>query len=154
MRAGYAVRRFAIFVVITWLAATINFLLPRLSSQNPIRDKLVQQALQGGYLQSGLQQIVEEYERKFGLDKPLWQQYLVYMSDVARLDFNYSISNYPRTVIGMILEALPWTIGLLSVTTLLSFALGTLLGALAGWPRAPGFLRFLMPPLFALHAIP
>ncbi len=154
MRVDYVVRRVAIFLLITWLAASINFFIPRLSAQNPIREKLVQQALQGGHLQAGMQQMVEEYERKFGLDKPLWEQYLIYLRDVARLDFNYSISNYPRTVTGMILEALPWTIGLLTVTTLLSFALGTLLGALAGWPRAPAFLKFLMPPLFALHAIP
>jgi peptide/nickel transport system permease protein len=73
---------------------------------------------------------------------------------VARFDFNYSISNYPRTVVEMLVEALPWTIGLLTVTTLLSFTIGTLLGALAGWPRAPRVLQFLMPPLFALHAIP
>jgi hypothetical protein len=36
---------------------------------------------------------------------------------------------------------------------MLSFVLGTLLGALAGWPRAPAFVKFLMPPLFTLHAI-
>ena len=154
MRADYVARRFAMFLLITWLAATINFFLPRLASQNPIREKLVQQALQGGYLQTGMQAMVEEYERKFGLDKPLWQQYLIYLGDVARLDFNYSISNYPRTVLSMILEALPWTIGLLTMTTLLSFALGTLVGALAGWPRAPRFLSFLVPPLLALHSIP
>jgi peptide/nickel transport system permease protein len=101
-----------------------------------------------------MQAMVEEYERKFGLDRPLWQQYLTYLADVSRFDFNYSISNYPRTVVEMIFEALPWTVGLLTMTTLLSFATGTLLGALAGWPRAPRVLQFLMPPLFALHAIP
>src|SRR5687768_4147928 len=98
------------FLLITWLAATFNFFLPRLSAQNPIREKLVQQAMQGGYMQAGLQQMVEVYEIKFGLDKPLWQQYLWYLGDVIRLDFNYSISNYPRTVIDMIVESLPWTI--------------------------------------------
>ena len=54
----------------------------------------------------------------------------------------------------MIAEALPWTIGLLGTTTLLSFAIGTLLGALLAWPRAPRWMRLLMPPLWALHAIP
>src|SRR5262249_5994851 len=71
-----------------------------------------------------------------------------------RLDFNYSIANYPRTVNEMIAEALPWTVGLLGATTVLSFVLGTFLGALLGWPRAPRWMRWLMPPLWALHAIP
>ncbi|MBV8120771.1 MAG: ABC transporter permease, partial [Alphaproteobacteria bacterium] len=54
----------------------------------------------------------------------------------------------------MIREALPWTIGLLGVTTLFSFAIGTILGALLAWPRAPRWMQWLMPPLWALHAIP
>src|SRR5581483_9050421 len=142
------VRRVAIFFVITWLAATINFFLPHLTSQDPVKDKLLEASLQGGAVQSGIQEMAAEYNKKFGLDKPLWEQYVTYLGDVAHFDFNYSIANYPRTVTSLIFEALPWTIGLLSV------ALGTALGALAGWPRAPGFIKVLMPPLFTLHSIP
>jgi peptide/nickel transport system permease protein len=54
----------------------------------------------------------------------------------------------------MIGEALPWTIGLLGLTTLFSFVIGTILGALLAWPGAPRWMRWLMPPLWALHAIP
>jgi peptide/nickel transport system permease protein len=98
--------------------------------------------------------MTREYERRFGLDKPLWRQYLTYLEGVLQLDFNYSIANYPRTVRDLIADALPWTIGLLGTTTLLSFAIGTLLGALFAWPRAPRWMLWLMPPLWALHAIP
>jgi peptide/nickel transport system permease protein len=98
--------------------------------------------------------MVKEYERRFGLDRPLWVQYFAYLHDAFRLDFNYSISNYPRTVREIIAEAIPWTVGLLGTTTILSFAIGTLLGALLAWPRAPRWMGFLMPPLWAFHAIP
>jgi peptide/nickel transport system permease protein len=98
--------------------------------------------------------MVKEYNQKFGLDRPLWRQYVAYLGDTARLDFNYSISNYPRTVRDLIAEALPWTIGLLGMTTLLSFGIGTMLGALLAWPGAPRWMRYVMPPLWALHAIP
>jgi peptide/nickel transport system permease protein len=55
----------------------------------------------------------------------------------------------------MMSEALPWTIGLLGVTTVLAFALGTFLGALMGWPGAPKFINnYLLPPLLTLSAIP
>lgn len=142
------------FVVIVWLAASLNFFLPRLSGQDPVRTKLLQQAQLGGYVQSGIDEMVKVYETRFGLDLPLWQQYLSYLGDVVRLNFNYSIANYPRTVNDMIGEALPWTMGLLGMTTLLSFAIGTLLGALLAWPRAPRWMTWLVPPLWALHAIP
>jgi len=150
----YLARRFGLFLLIVWLAATLNFFLPRLSGQDPVRVKLLQQAQLGGYVQTGIEAMVKEYEKRFGLDKPLWRQYLTYLQDVARLNFNYSIANYPRTVNEMIAEAVPWTIGLLGTTTLLSFSIGTFLGALLAWPRAPKWMRWLMPPLWALHAIP
>src|SRR3954447_14850383 len=98
--------------------------------------------------------MTREYEQRFGLDKPLWRQYLTYLHDVSRFDFNYSIANYPRTVRELIADALPWTVGLLGMTTLLSFGIGTVLGALLAWPRAPRWMAWLMPPLWALHAIP
>jgi peptide/nickel transport system permease protein len=142
------------FLLIAWLAATLNFFLPRLTGQDPVRVKLLQQAQLGGHVQAGIDEMVKEYDRRFGLDRPLWTQYLSFLRDAARLDFNYSIANYPRTVNSMIAEALPWTVALLGTTTVVSFALGTFLGALLGWPRAPRWMRWLMPPLWALHAIP
>jgi peptide/nickel transport system permease protein len=151
---GYLLRRTGLFVLIAWLAATLNFFLPRLTGQDPVRVKLLQQAQLGGHVQAGIDEMVREYDRRFGLDRPLWAQYLTFLRDAVRLDFNYSIANYPRTVNDMIAEALPWTVALLGTTTVISFALGTFLGALLGWPRAPRWMRWLMPPLWALHAIP
>ena len=154
MRIDYLAKRFAVFLLIVWLAATLNFFLPRLSGQDPVRATLLQQAQLGGYVQAGLEAMVKEYERRFGLDRPLWVQYVAYLGDVCRFNFNYSISNYPRTVNEIIGEAIPWTVGLLGTTTVLSFTIGTLLGALLAWPGAPRWMRVLMPPLWALHAIP
>jgi peptide/nickel transport system permease protein len=154
MRFTYLFKRFGIFVLIVWLASSVNFFLPRFGGQDPMRAHLLEQAMLGGYVQAGLEEMVAEYNVKFGLDKPLWQQYLNYLGDVVRLDFNYSVSNYPRTVASMLADALPWTIGLLLTTTLLAFAIGTMLGAILGWPGAPHWLRFALPPLMALNAIP
>src|SRR5271166_5164434 len=154
MQAIYIVKRFGVFLLIIWLAATLNFFLPKLSGQDPVRSKLLQEAALGGYVHAGIEDMVKVYQEKFGLDKPLWRQYLSYIDDVFHGNLNYSIANYPRTVAGMIADALPWTIALLGLTTLFSFAAGTILGALLAWPGAPRWMRWLMPPLWALHAIP
>lgn len=154
MSIGYIVRRFLIFIAIIWAAATFNFILPRLSGQNPIREKLVSQAALSGSVQAGLEEMVKEFERKFGLDRPLWQQYLTYLADVVRFDFNYSIANYPRKVVDMIADGLPWSVTLLLVTTLLGFIIGNLLGAFMAWPNAPSFLKYVMPPILMISAIP
>ncbi len=154
MSVSYIVRRFLIFLAIIWAAATFNFLLPRLGGQNPIREKLVSQSALSGAVQAGLDAMVKDFETKFGLDKPLWQQYLTYLSDMSHFDFNYSIDNYPRKVIDMIADALPWSIALLLVTTLLGFIIGNILGALLAWPGAPNFLKYVMPPILMMSAIP
>lgn len=154
MSVGYIIRRFLIFLAVVWAAATFNFLLPRLGGQNPIREKLVSQAALSGAVQAGLEEMIKEFETKFGLDKPVWQQYLTYLSDMARFDFNYSIANYPRKVVDMMADAMPWTVSLLLVTTIVGFIIGNILGALLAWPGAPSFLKYVMPPILMLSAIP
>ena len=71
-------RRFGVFLLIVWLAATLNFFLPKLSGQDPVRTKLLAEASLGGYVHAGIEDMVKVYQEKFGLDKPLWRQYLNY----------------------------------------------------------------------------
>jgi peptide/nickel transport system permease protein len=150
----YVAKRFGMFLLIVWVAASVNFFLPRLGGQNPVRAALAAQAAAGGAAQSGMEDMIAEYDKKFGLNEPLLKQYLTYFGDVLRLDFNYSIASYPQTVVYMIGRALPWTLALLLMTTVFSWVIGGLLGAFMGWPRSPKFLQYLMPPLLSLNAIP
>ncbi len=113
MPISYVAKRFGMFFLVVWVAGTINFFIPRLGGQNPARAAMLRQAALGGGVQAGLDEMVAEYDKKFGLDKPLWKQYFTYIDDMSHFDFNYSISNYPTTVLDMIGEALPWTLGLL-----------------------------------------
>lgn len=154
MNFSFIAKRFGVFLLIIWAASTLIFFLPRFSSQNPIREKLNQEMLRGGYIQVGMQQMIEEYERKFGLDKPIWEQYWNYMSDMSRFDLGYSIAYYPKTVKSLLREALPWSIGLLGTSTVIAFSVGTVLGALLGWRRAPRALKYLFPPLLMFSAVP
>jgi peptide/nickel transport system permease protein len=98
--------------------------------------------------------IIANLNRQYHIDDPLWKQYVVYLWNALHLDFGYSIAEYPARVLPMIMRALPWTIGLLVVATLLAFAAGTLLGALIAWPKAPRAFRYLMGPMMALSSIP
>src|SRR5204863_6508676 len=82
MRADYVLKRIGFFCLIVWLAGTLNFFIPRLSGQNPIRQRLIEQAVVGGYAQSGMNEMVAAYESRFGLDQPLGVQYVRYMTDL------------------------------------------------------------------------
>jgi peptide/nickel transport system permease protein len=154
MTLSYLIRRILLVFLVIWSAATLNFFIPKITPRNPIREKLLQQASRNGYIPPGFNEMVKSYEVKFGLDQPLWKQYLSYMNDVAHFNLGYSISNFPKTVPDLIGQAIWWTVGLLSMTTILAFFIGTLLGALMAWGRVGFLFRQIIPSLLLISAVP
>lgn len=154
MTIGYVVRRILIFLLIVVTAVSLNFFMPRLRSTNPIEARMNQLAAQGGVYQGQVKAMIEIYNRKFGLDKPLWEQYLIYWRDLLRLDLGVSLAFYPQTTFEMIARSAPWTIGLLTLSTIIAFVLGTLFGALMAWPKTSRIALGLSPIFMTLSAIP
>jgi peptide/nickel transport system permease protein len=151
----YVAKRVGLFLLVVWVSTTLIFFLPRLATgRDPIRERMSMLAATGGVMHEGIDEMVQAYQARFGLDQPLWKQYLSFLGNVAQLDFNYSLAMYPSRVIDLIAAAAPWTIGLLVVATLIAFTVGSVLGALIAWPRAPRSLQFLLPPLFTFSAVP
>jgi peptide/nickel transport system permease protein len=153
MTASYILRRLVIFFIVVWVAATLNFLVLRLSPGDPVAAMLTRMSQQGASV-VGSSEIIDRYRETFGLDQPLIGQYLSYLGALARLDLGVSLSQFPSPVSSIIARALPWTVALLVVATLISFVFGNLLGALLAWRRAPGWTRALGVPMMVLGAIP
>lgn len=143
-----------LFLITVWGAASLNFIIPRMAPGDPVESRLVEMSQTGGYLQAGIQQMVKAYDKQFGLDQPLWLQYLRYLENTLTFNFGYSLANYPAKVLDLILQALPWTIGLLVVATFIAFLLGTLAGALLAWRKTPRWVGVFTAPMLALSAIP
>ena len=154
MRRSYAVGRLIQFVVILWGAATLNFFIPRMAPGDPVRTRLLMMSRTGSISQESITEMVKAYDQEFGLDQPLPVQYVRYLWDAVHLEFGYSLSQYPAKALTLISAALPWTIGLLFVATLLAFVLGTTLGALMAWPTAPRAFNYLVAPLLTLSSVP
>jgi peptide/nickel transport system permease protein len=147
-------RRLAFLLMVVWAASTITFFIPRMSDRNPIRERFAELARTGGFSASDLEVIVASYNKKFGLDKPLWEQYFDYIGSVARLDLGVSLNRFPKTVLEIIYESLPWTIVLLFVSAILSFVIGNLLGAIAAWPKSPGWMKSVATPFIMFMGVP
>src|SRR5437879_5273574 len=105
-----------------WAAATINFAIPRLSPADPIKEALLKVTSMGAS-QAGMDVLTRTFAARFGLDQPVWKQYLNYITDLAQLNFGFSISYFPARVGDMIMVALPWTIILVGVATMLTFVI-------------------------------
>jgi peptide/nickel transport system permease protein len=150
----YLLSRIGQLLLIVFIAVTVNFLIPRMIPGDPIENALQTRIAMTGSVDVNVAEIAAAYRAKFGLDKPLWVQYLNYWRDIFRLDLGVSLVDFPQPVISKVRGALPWTLGLLGFSTVIDFTLGTLLGALAAWPRAPRFVRIIFPPFMLLSAIP
>lgn len=77
----------------------------------------------------------ERLQNQFGLNEPLWKQFLVYVRNVFTGSFGVSFTHYPRSVFDVIAERLPRTVALFFTATVFSFYLGFLLGKIIAWKR-------------------
>jgi peptide/nickel transport system permease protein len=149
----FIAERFLVLIVTVFISITVVFFVPRLVPGNPLGAVFLNLAQVGG--SAGATELVAEYERIFGLDQSLWDQYVRFWRELLRGNFGYSISSFPSEVSTLLVNALPWTIGLLTVTTLIAWALGSILGAIAGWRGQHSWLsRLLVPTALVLYTTP
>ncbi|MBN1874193.1 MAG: ABC transporter permease [Anaerolineae bacterium] len=154
MPLSYVLRRIGFLVAVLFTAATINFLIPKLAPRDPVQELINQKIASGGLTSEGAAEFRDSLRKLYGLDKPLWQQYLTYIWNTMRFDLGYSIVNYPQKVSTIISQTIFWTLGFVFTSTVLAFVIGTVVGALVGWSRTSKWFSWLMPPLAAFSAIP
>lgn len=129
----YFLRRAGFFVATLWAAITLNFLIPRLQPGDPA--EAIVRKLVGRNASVDPAQL-HSVRLMLGVsDKNLFQQYLDYLGAIARGDFGVSFTYFPYKVTDVIAQAMPWTIVLVGVTTIVSFVVGTLLGSWAAYRR-------------------
>lgn len=129
----YFLRRAGFFVATLWAAVTLNFLIPRLQPGDPA-EAMVRQLVGRNATIDPAQ--LEAVRRMLGVsDKNLLLQYFDYLGAVFRGDFGISFTYFPYPVTTVIGEAMPWTVALVGITTIVSFIVGTLLGAWAAYRR-------------------
>tara|TARA_Y100000294_G_C8547303_1_gene333720 strand:+ start:120 stop:1121 length:1002 start_codon:yes stop_codon:yes gene_type:complete len=154
MNIEYVVKRFFQAILITFIAVTINFIIPRMIPGDPIEAALSTKIAISGSVSVDVQKVAAVYRKKFGLDKPLHIQYINYLYDLARFELGVSLVNFPEKVSYQILYSLPWTIGLLTVSIILTFIIGTLIGAIMAWPGTHYSFHFIIMPFMLLSTIP
>ena len=131
---AFLLRRLTFYIAAFLAAATINFFLPRVMPGDPIEMMF---ASAGSELSL---ENLNALKLTFGfIDAPLGEQYLRYLQSVFTGDLGRSIKYFPLPVTELLARALVWTVGLVGIATLVSFALGTMLGIMAAWRRGTLF---------------
>jgi peptide/nickel transport system permease protein len=141
----FVLRRLGFFLVTLWAAVSLNFLIPRLMPGNPVL------ALEAQHPHLGPQAIHSLTVLLGGsYQQSLIVQYFEYWAHVLTFNFGISITtSFGTPVTTMVLHALPWTLGLVGVTTVLSFLAGTFIGLISAWRRG-SWLDSVLPPIFVI----
>jgi peptide/nickel transport system permease protein len=145
----FVLRRLGFFALTLWVAVTLNFMLPRLMPGNPALAMIANH--KGEVSPTALKAL----EAQFGLDthQSIIGQYFRYLGDIATGKFGESLTTQPGNSVGrIVLDAIPWTLGLVGITTVMAFVLGTFIGIVSAWRRG-GRLDSILPPIFVIMTV-
>jgi peptide/nickel transport system permease protein len=144
----YVVRRVVLAFVTVFLAATLDFALPRLAGGDPAQYLASTQAL-------GSPTVAKALAKQFGLNGGnALTQYGHYLNQLVHGNLGVSYQFYPRSVASVLWDALPYTLGLVLTATVISFLVGWTVGIVAAWRRGSIFDETSVGISFFLHGIP
>ncbi|HRW24125.1 MAG TPA: ABC transporter permease [Spirochaetia bacterium] len=126
----YFLRKLGLLAFTLFVSVSLNFFLPRMMPGDPARALLDK-------MENLQPEQLDTIRAAFGLDTddPVIVQYGRYLRNTLRGDLGTSFSRFPTPVSEVMRVALPWSIGLMGLCTIISFSLGTLIGIAAAWRR-------------------
>jgi peptide/nickel transport system permease protein len=127
----YFIPRFIQYLTVLFIGITLVFIIPRLLPSDPVEHQLNRMTAQGQYLDpAAVEEMRETLQELYGLKGGLLEQYLIYWKRLFTGNLGPSFTQFPTPVIQLIKISLPWTAGLLLVSLLLSWLIGTVLGGI------------------------
>ncbi len=144
----YFGRKLLIYILTFFIAVTIDWMIPRFMPGNPITILISRAGLRG----SAVKEMYTYYVDAFGMNLPIWKQYLSFWAAVFQGDLGVSIYLVPTPVKDVILKAIPYDIALLVPAILLSWIAGNNFGAFAA--RSKRLDNTLLPLGYILTATP
>jgi peptide/nickel transport system permease protein len=125
----YFGRKLLIYLLTFILAVTVDWMIPRFMPGDPIRNMLTR--VSSTTSASALQHMYDYFNHLFGLDKPLWQQYLNFWNSLFHGNLGTSTYLFPTPVTTVLMHAVPYSLGLLIPAILVSWYAGNKFGAFA-----------------------
>lgn len=140
------------YLVTLFVAVALNFFLPRLIDGNPV-NVIVSQMTEGMTDSDSIKKVYDTFAAEFGIDKPLWEQFIIYLGNVMKGDLGTSFGLYPTPVSSILASAIPWTLALQLPAILVGWIIGNALGAIAAY-RKGVFDKVLFPTFLFINSVP
>ncbi len=150
----YLLTRLGQFALVVFIGINIAFIVTHATPIDPVEQTIAAATQFGSTSPEAIALMRQSLKELYGLEGSLADQYVSFWSRVVTGDFGPSLSAFPTPVSTLIGRALPWTVALLVISTLLTWIFGNLLGGLAGYYRRSKSLRFAGILAMTFHPIP
>jgi peptide/nickel transport system permease protein len=151
---SYLLGRLGQFVLVVFIGINITFIVTHSTPIDPVEQTISATTMFGATSPEAIALMRQSLRELYGMEGGPLEQYFTFWRRVLQADFGPSLSAFPTPVSTLIARALPWTAGLLIVSTLITWILGNLLGGLAGYYRKSRALRAAGVVAMAFHPIP
>ena len=150
----YVLTRLGQFALVVFIGINIAFIVTHATPIDPVEQSIAAATQYGSTSPEAIALMRQSLKELYGLEGGLGEQYLAFWRRIVAGDFGPSLSAFPTPVATLIGRALPWTVALLVISTLLTWVLGNLLGGLAGYYHRNRALRLAGVLAMAFHPIP
>jgi len=151
---AYFAKRFGQFALVVFIGVNLAYVITHATPIDPVEQSIAVVTSFGNTAPEAIEHMRRSLQELYGLKGTPWEQYVTFWSRILRGDFGPSLSAFPTPVAALIARALPWTAGLLIVSTLITWVLGNLLGGLAGYYQKNRSLKLMGVVAMALHPVP
>jgi peptide/nickel transport system permease protein len=151
---AYIAKRLLQFVLVVFIGINLAYVITHATPIDPVEQSISVVTSFGNTAPEAIEQMRTSLRELYGLEGSALHQYLVFWKRILRADFGPSMSAFPTPVSTLVARALPWTTGLLVVSTIVTWVLGNWLGGLAGYYQKSRGLKLLGVFAMGLHPIP
>jgi peptide/nickel transport system permease protein len=151
---AYIAKRLLQFVLVVFIGINLAYVITHATPIDPVEQSISVVTSFGNTAPEAIDQMRNSLRELYGLEGSALHQYLVFWKRILRADFGPSMSAFPTPVSTLVARALPWTTGLLVVSTIITWVLGNWLGGLAGYYQKNRGFKLLGVIAMGLHPIP
>jgi len=151
---AYVGRRLGQFLLVVFIGINVAYVITHASPIDPVEQSISAVTSYGNTAPAAIDEMRTSLRELYGLSGTAFEQYVLFWNRIMRADFGPSMSAFPTPVATLVGRALPWTLGLLTVSIVVAWGLGNLLGGLAGYYQNNRGLKLMGVIAMAVHPMP
>lgn len=150
----FVAKRALLMLAVVFFGVSLTFLVTHLSPINPVEAALGRMTARSNSNPEAIIAMRAALTELYGVNEPILNQYVNFWIRLMRGDLGPSLLAFPTPAMTLVMRAMPWTVVLLTLATLITFTIGNILGGLAGYNQDNKFLKAFGLMAIAIQPVP